>query len=1247
MQRFPRLASISATIAIVAIALPASSSKSAMALSTNLATNLAINSSLAFQNQRLHTKPYHLSQTPVVLITGAADAVAKFNASQQLYIQGSALTPEQINRLLTTLNANPNVFVVIMDYSADAFADDETLSRGIANSAAFESVVNEATGERQGVLLMVYFDSDQGRMISMRSEELPDRLGVGETNFADENDNPKELLNLFLNATHNEGKDLPGALEVLINRINGTIRQQVTNTIDQAQQTIVQAATALAGFPVTLGQFRSQFQVGGSVGNPNVALWELQLDNARKAIANNNFAEAQKLAQAVTTQISQQEEAMGRYGQAPEIAAQVQQTLDEGAIALTTIPDGPSKQQATQLLNQGQTQLQQFQTQYQTGQIEFWNSLQSAQASSQALVLALDQVRSNIRQVQRQRLVIALVVLSMLVLISIALFIKARNARIDAQKVLRQAKRKIAERTKALFKLMDDAEYHSFKTYTGHTQQHAHTMLGHITDAITLVGGTDVVLAEAERLVTSGHLTNRFFTGSYKRAIALLTDEKTALPLEKVKSLDAVLNSQETAIADVWRSHLSTKQTTEQTTERNNLQDTHHSFQNILDLMTEHREQAVALLEELIKKDSGIADYFNQIEAHAHTTQTQAQTLQSIPTPQIMSIPQTSQALSSSAQGGASQDPDSWFKVPTVQSTLIPLVTASGGYLAKGRQSMATDPIMAWDHYGDGGDRIAQEARQMIELGTDARNTLLRTLAHADSCLHPHQVSTDWAYSLVRSYSQRLEQLAKDASQNAVEPSITTLDKDVDELDNRLQTVIRQDDDRRTIALQQIQKAEANVASYRQRLWQTLKSLSLFQSGQPDQVLRESDTDPSVPITTAKQHWQSLKNSLERGNVEESQAHLDQIATKTQLAHQWVRDTQAAIQAYPLTLQSHKDRVLTLHRDRQTHYIPILQTMRQQYESIVLDLIAPEVNAGQTIADNGNHAQNLITKATETLKTAVSQMNTAHILAAQTTLNTADRLLTSAYIQLYSIEQASQILAQRQESVGIEYEALRNRCVQTQRDLQASYVRSSTERQWEEVKYQLDRLRDSVRRVPFNPYAASEDLQAGERLRQRLGDAIATDKRTFEKAKSTIRRAESAIQSAENDIHSASQRHFRYATVNTSSAQSQLRDAERDLREARRSLQSQHYETSTNEAQSAISDAKRASHEANDAVSRARRAHNAEQQRRNRAASTSSYSSFSSSSSHASNSSSSSNWSSSSSSGSSRSSSSGSRGGSW
>ena len=127
MQRFPRL-TVSTAIALLTLIPSEASASLTPETPFNLRTRRVEHSSTALpltlaRNVSLSSDPL-LAQSAAVPITGVADAIAKFNVAQQLYIQGNTLTPEQINRLLTTLNANPNVFVVVMDYSADVFADD-------------------------------------------------------------------------------------------------------------------------------------------------------------------------------------------------------------------------------------------------------------------------------------------------------------------------------------------------------------------------------------------------------------------------------------------------------------------------------------------------------------------------------------------------------------------------------------------------------------------------------------------------------------------------------------------------------------------------------------------------------------------------------------------------------------------------------------------------------------------------------------------------------------------------------------------------------------------------------------------------------------------------------------------------------------------------------------------------------------------------------------------------------------------
>ncbi|NEQ52669.1 MAG: hypothetical protein F6K11_21450, partial [Leptolyngbya sp. SIO3F4] len=797
--------------------------------------------------------PVLVAQAEAVPITSAANAVAKFTPSQQLYIKGRPLTTAQVNRLLTILHANPNVFVVVMDHSADMVADEEILSRGIANSSGFKDIRHPITEERQGILFMVYFDSNFGRQIGMRAEELPDRLRVGEKNFADEYDNPLELLTLFRNAVHQEGKDLPGALEVVINRINGTIRQNVDSTVGKAQRTVAQANTALTEISGKLTPFQSEFPKTGAWAKPNVSQWQTQLQQAQTALDQNHLTEAQSQAQALLDEIREQESQMSQhrktvaksqrlikqanaalieisgklqqfhtefpqagawskpdvsrwqaqlqqaqtdlgqnhlpeaqnqaqtlldeireqelqmnqhrkavtesqqlieqantalieisgklqqfymefpkagawakpdvssrwqaqlqqaqtdlgqnhfakaqnqaqtsldeiqgqelrmnqYREAMIIAPQLETTLNNVAIEIGSLPQNTAAP-LNQLYEQAQSALRNYHVQIQEGQPKFWEALQTAQTKISTL-------QGEIQRVQQRRIHQQITLLRVfgglvatLLTILLGLWLSAKNTRLESKEILKKNSRKLTAQTQVLLQLMEDAEYHSFKSYTGVTATHAKTMLTDITEALALAGGAGVVLSEAEKLVRHKGLINYFWSGHCRWAIDLLTDASTALPLQKVGNLQALLKNQEAYIRDMWRSHLYTQTDTGVM---------NYSFQNILERMTELHKTAVELLQELVKKDHGIGDYLSQIEVDSQGLLAKAQTLPTVGKTQLASEP--------------------WFTLPSMLTVIAPLLLEKQGYISQGRSIMATDPINAWDHYGDGAKRIVQEA---------------------------------------------------------------------------------------------------------------------------------------------------------------------------------------------------------------------------------------------------------------------------------------------------------------------------------------------------------------------------------------------------------------------------------------------------------------------------------------------------------------------------------------------------------
>ncbi|MEW6278842.1 MAG: hypothetical protein AB1758_09485, partial [Candidatus Eremiobacterota bacterium] len=345
------------------------------------------------------------NQTPVRVDT-VDQVVQNFNAEHQLYVvgnpslNGQALTAQDYQRFGSVLANHPNAYIVIVNGSTNLSGDDVALSRGIGNSAAFQSVVNERTGEREGVVIMIYtnvndpgFDGD--RAIFMRSEALPDRLGVGEAAFADEQGNPGPLMNMFIRAFRDEGKDMAGSVEVVFNHINSTIDQHVTQTVGTAEADVTAAETALTGVQSRVSEFQRTYGTGGQLGSPDVAGWQSQLSQARQALANHDFATASRISQALVSTIRTYEQAIASYAQAPAIAEQVQTQLNQVNSQLGSLENNGAAQEARQHHEAATRAMEQYQTSYQARNADFNTHLETARQEAAAAASAVQSSQSE------------------------------------------------------------------------------------------------------------------------------------------------------------------------------------------------------------------------------------------------------------------------------------------------------------------------------------------------------------------------------------------------------------------------------------------------------------------------------------------------------------------------------------------------------------------------------------------------------------------------------------------------------------------------------------------------------------------------------------------------------------------------------------------------------------------------------------------------------------------------------------
>ncbi|MGK7888413.1 MAG: hypothetical protein AB4042_03705, partial [Leptolyngbyaceae cyanobacterium] len=146
---------------------------------------------------------------------------------------------------------------------------------------------------------------------------------------------------------------------------------------------------------------------------------------------------------------------------------------------------------------------------------------------------------------------------------------------------------------------------------------------------------------------------------------------------------------------------------------------------------------AEKLLEEFRTKDQDIEDRLAKIEADSQETLRQAQTL---PTVQEFQLATSIASLAREIQRDLDQ----------------------------GRSIMNTDPIQAWDHYGDRAAQIVQDSAMAMKIATGARSQLLTRLEKGDRSLRPFQVCTHWAHEAMEKLSQRLNQTVRESVQGSV-----------------------------------------------------------------------------------------------------------------------------------------------------------------------------------------------------------------------------------------------------------------------------------------------------------------------------------------------------------------------------------------------------------------------------------------------------------------------------------------------
>ena len=751
--------------------------------------------------------------SPLIQADSVHEIVEQFSPTTQLYIKGQPLRDPEINSLLEILEQHPNVFVVLIDHSLNVRRDDLTLSREIGNSPAFQSVVHPSLGERQGVLFMIYFDSPQGRQIYMRAEALPDRLGMGETQFADAQGNPRPLLRLFIDGVRDQGLSVPLALERVIGQINGTIAAHVEEQIQARRTEVEQATAALERVEEQLAEFQDHYGLRGEVGDPPIEQWWWDLERMQQALDNQQFEQVASIYQSLMQHLKQQQSVMFHYDRSAEQIGPLSQQYQRLQEQLSQLQDNAAARQAQWLVMQAQASLDRFTVSYGAGDLEFLEALESAQAQIQDLE---EQIQASLAQTQLNRgLGMGATAGGWVLGITggAVAYLRSAQRRRWAQQEWQEAQGQIGAMTQELLRLMDEADYRILVGYRGETQRRAEELIERVTEALTLISGAEKFLTEAQGLLQPRSPWDWLTTHRSTRALTLLTDPEMTLPFSITDSSRAVMEKERVESWQEW----SITQKGSRVFQR--------SLQQVLSQMAENRDQAQVLLDLITHKSQGLEAYLDGIATQATQIQKQWSERQS--------------------------QADEWFTIPALEQVLTRVLAEENmtGLIAMGRAQADSDPIGGWDEYGQRAAELTQVTAQILQLSDQARTQLLPQLRQAQRLGQQEGLDLAWIEPCTQILSDQLNEIAHQADQSSVSEDLSTYAQALEDHQHQIELTIQYSQHRSELVSHLIPALELQIQAAREQISQTLQQRGLFQSGTSEQSLRQPASDPTKLIS--------------------------------------------------------------------------------------------------------------------------------------------------------------------------------------------------------------------------------------------------------------------------------------------------------------------------------------------------------------------------------------------------------------
>ena len=1110
------------------------------------------------------------------------DVVNRFSAERQIYVvgnpqyQGQNLDYKQFQDVFAK---HPNAYIVLIGQSDNVKSDDMALSRGIANSPAFKGVVDKETGQPNGQVYMVYFkvtdqkfiqQTGKDRAIYMRSEQLLDDAGVGENNFVDrETLEPRTLMQTYVSAIQG-GQSVPQAFAQVLDKVDAGQEAFVKSSVRGAQQAVDQAGDKLKTVQGTVKDFQRKHGEKGTLGKPDVDGWKARLQTARDQLKARDYGAAGETARGLTATLSNYETQLSQFNQAPAQAQEISRQISSLELEVQKLPANGQADQARETLQQAKNSLAAYQAKYDANELGFQPELEAARSAVGDVQHHIDASRTSEAAIKNLKLYGSAALGVGLLATALILNYKARGRKKESEKELDEAMAALADRSKELIKVMNEADVSQIAAFTGTTQKLAKELLAHTAEALALTGGGNKILDEARSLIKGdsfgSRLKNMFLKGNFDKAVDLLTDKEAKLPFELADSKNIEL--EKGSRAEAWREHLLTTVVSKAGEE---------SFVQMLDKLQSLTAGNEKTTQVLLKESREVGAYLDGVKDKNHAMQGQSEALQK------------------------AGEADKFFTAPTVTTRVVPFVD---GLIEKGHQVKTTDPFRARQEFGEVSERMIADGHDIIEVGTFGRNHTMPLLAKADEALHPHEIVTNWAHLRKEELSIALDREGEKTIEQETQNDIAQIKADLQALETRVETVVQLDDKRWNLAKPQINDADEAIKTAREGLSNALKAAGVFKEGKPEQVLREPDRDPSAPLYEAQTNYDAIKPLLDKGNVDQPPTHLKAVANLTRNATDLVKDSRAAFEAYPGDSGERRNRHLNISNSIPNKYQPSLERIQQTYTESAQKSVVREVSSNlsskvATVSEFLDSTFRLLDKSKSITDHAAYNYDRAYLLTAKDELAQVNHLLIEGQTNLDAITGGEATLARRQAEAEQGLKDLTQRIAGTDNNSKAVYVRSKAKQLLAEVQKKLEESKPVVFQKPASPYEALNFLASVESLRTQVENTIDFDHKAYDAANSAIAQAKSLIQTADAEVDKAARTNWSqnisgYGSVSNAVNSSDLNPARSTVNEARSQtsgaegeLGPQKYEEAKSKAETAQASAQKARQQAAQVVSAA------------------------------------------------------------